>query len=158
MKGFSVTDIPRQINGWDCGIYVINYIQCVVNHIDNLDTSWDYVSKKGKAPLFKANAHAKESNTVQNGSSSSSACNTEEKKLIGKKLFNQDDIDSYRTDFKLEIQNYNTCNEWNNNKPISRDNNNYKIVMGLESRCSNDNNIITNVATGRHKRRKLNST
>ena len=48
LTGFSVSDIPRQINGWDCGIYVIHYIQHIVNNIDCLDTSWDYVSKKGK--------------------------------------------------------------------------------------------------------------
>ena len=52
VKGFSVSDIPRQINGWDCGLYVIHYIQHVIDNIDNLDTSWDCF-KKGKGILFK---------------------------------------------------------------------------------------------------------
>ena len=53
LKGFSVSDIPRQINGWDCGLYVIHYIKHVIDNIDNLDTSWDYVSKKGRANCSK---------------------------------------------------------------------------------------------------------
>ena len=95
LKGFSVSDIPRQINGWDCGLYVIHYIQHVIDNIDNLDTSWDYVSKKGKGILFKStNTH----NNVQNDPQFEG----------GKDLFNQNDIDCYRTKLRHELSNYNS--------------------------------------------------
>ena len=95
LKGFSVSDIPRQINGWDCGLYVIHYIQHVIDNIDNLDTSWDYVSKKGKGILFKStNIHS----NVQNDREFEG----------GKNLFNQNDIDCYRTKLRHELSNYNS--------------------------------------------------
>ena len=117
LTGFSVSDIPRQINGWDCGIYVIHYIQHIINNIDCLDTSWDYVSKKGKGKLFKLD-HGNnkilmnEQNDENNNSSSSSNSNSDSnnnnntKENGGAKLFNQDDIDLYRKSLKLELNNY----------------------------------------------------
>ena len=95
LKGFSVSDIARQINGWDCGLYVIHYIQHVIDNIDNSDTSWDYVSKKGKGILFKStNIHS----NVQNDREFEG----------GKNLFNQNDIDCYRTKLRHELSNYNS--------------------------------------------------
>ena len=75
---------------------MIHYIQHVIDNIDNLDTSWDYVSKKGRGILFKSTNVIH--NNVQNDGEFEG----------GKDLFNQNDIDCYRTKLRHELSNYNS--------------------------------------------------
>ena len=69
LPGFSVQDIPRQKNGWDCGIYIALYMEIIVEQLEVLDTSFFYVMRSRKE-FFK--------------------------NIKGSKLFGENDVINYR--------------------------------------------------------------
>ena len=83
LPGFSVQDLPRQKNGWDCGVFIALYMEAIVCNLKGLDTSFFYVIRNRKK-LFK--------------------------NVDGPKLFGEKDADDYREGLQRYLQSFVTKN------------------------------------------------
>ena len=81
LPGFSVQNLPRQKNGWDCGVFVSTYMEKLVEHIHEVNTTFHFVNTQGKKGNFFKH--------IRNGA----------------ELFTSRDIDAYRYELRKYLEN-----------------------------------------------------